>query len=364
MQINNKKKICIVASSLGKGGAERSGAILSKLLHEAEFEVHLVIVLNIIDYSFGGVLLNLGEFKEKNNTVFGRINRFLIFKKYLKKHDFDFIIDSRSRPNFLKEFLLSKIIYNSFKTIYVIRSYKLNLYLGSFKFLSNLIYKNSFRLITVSKEIQERIEKEYGFFNVTTIYNPVDVNNCLLMSGEKLKNNYNYVLFYGRLDDKIKNISLLLNAYKISQLSENNIKLVILGEGKDKESLKKLTFGLGLNNDVIFKTFTSTPNKIISNALYTLLTSNYEGFPRVLIESLSLGVPVISVDCASGPKEIIKNGYNGLLVENNNPKAFAEAMNSFIFDNKLYNICKNNAKKSVMHLSIQNIAKQWLKLLE
>jgi glycosyltransferase involved in cell wall biosynthesis len=83
-----------------------------------------------------------------------------------------------------------------------------------------------------------------------------------------------------------------------------------------------------------------------------------------LVESLAVGTPVIAVDCETGPREIIQNNYNGLLVENHNPKALAEAMNTMATDENLFQTCKNNAKKSVEHLSLENIAQQWKQLLE
>ena len=55
------KKICIVVTSLGKGGAERSSALLTRMLHDNGFEVHLVSLVNSIDYEFSGKLLNLGK---------------------------------------------------------------------------------------------------------------------------------------------------------------------------------------------------------------------------------------------------------------------------------------------------------------
>jgi glycosyltransferase involved in cell wall biosynthesis len=206
------------------------------------------------------------------------------------------------------------------------------------------------------------VKKTYGFKNITTIYNPIASN--LLMEAENHSVNYKYILAYGRLDEAVKNYSLLLEAYKISSLVKENIKLVILGSGKDLDLLKTKVSNLDLENNVLFIPFNKRPLEIVAKAEFVCLTSRFEGFPRVLIESLSVGVPVISVNCKSGPNEIIKNEHNGLLVENYNANALAEAMNSFIFDKILYQHCKVNTKQSVEKFSIENISKDWRKLIE
>ncbi len=128
--------------------------------------------------------------------------------------------------------------------------------------------------------------------------------------------------------------------------------------------LQKIVRRKGMVDDVIFLPFENNPYKYIRKAKYVVLTSHYEGFPMVIPESLICGTPVISVDCNSGPKEIIDHKVNGLLVENYNVLAFTEAMNSFIFDEALYKRCKQNAEKSAQHLSIDCIGMQWQKLLE
>lgn len=170
-------------------------------------------------------------------------------------------------------------------------------------------------------------------------------------------------MFYGRLDDDVKNISLLIKAYKNSKLPQEKIKLVILGDGKDKDKLLSNVKTEGLKDFVDFLPFTNNPFPYISRAKFTLLTSRFEGFPMVIPESLSVGTPVISVDCKSGPSEIIKHEFNGLLVKNNDVQALSNAMNSFIFDNALYLKCKQNAETSIKHLSMGNIEKQWSDLL-
>ena len=77
----------------------------------------------------------------------------------------------------------------------------------------------------------------------------------------------------------------------------------------------------------------------MQKAKFTTLTSRFEGFPMVIPESLCLGIPVVSVDCNSGPKEVIRNKYNGLLVENNNPTSLAQAFDQMILEDDLYNNC-------------------------
>ena len=102
----------------------------------------------------------------------------------------------------------------------------------------------------------------------------------------------------------------------------------------------------------------------IQYAHCSILTSHFEGFPMSIVESLATGIPVISVDCETGPREIIQNKHNGLLVRNNDENALAKAISDMISDKDLYETCKNNAQKSVEHLSLTNIAEQWKQLLE
>jgi glycosyltransferase involved in cell wall biosynthesis len=83
----------------------------------------------------------------------------------------------------------------------------------------------------------------------------------------------------------------------------------------------------------------------------------------VIVEALSLGTPVVSVDCESGPNEIIIHEKNGLLVENHNAEAFAKAMNRMVNDKNLYLQCKSNAAKSVDQFSAEEIGKKWSQLL-
>ncbi|ENI5460657.1 glycosyltransferase, partial [Flavobacterium psychrophilum] len=211
--------------------------------------------------------------------------------------------------------------------------------------------------------IKNEIEKTYQYNNVRSIYNPIDFENINELA-LKYKISEKYILAYGRIDDEVKNYSLLIDAYSFSELPKNNIFLYILGDGKDLKKLKDKVVKLKLSDKVKFCDKQVNPFPYVKQAICTVLTSKFEGFPRVVIESLALNTPVISVNCKSGPEEIIINKKNGLLVDNNNIELLSEAMNKMVLDHDLYSLCKKYAKDSIEYLSLENISKEWNKLLE
>lgn len=352
-------RVAVVSISLSKGGAERSTAILTKMLDSLGIEVHLITITDDVIYEYSGKLFNLGIYKSKNDTLWARWKQLKLLRKYIQQNQFDLIIDNRSRSKNFKEWVYLNYIYAGQKLVYVVRSFHLQNYFPSKISLAKQMISRSAAVVGVSKAIAEEIRQQYSATNVRFIYNPVpEFSQEVQSMGEK------YILYLGRIEENVKNFSLLLEAYAKSELGSSNIKLKIYGQGDDENWLKEKINEMGLDALVCLHPFTPHIAEVLTNAHFLVLTSRYEGFPRVLLEALSVGTPVVSVDCKSGPNEVIDYEKNGLLVENHNPNALANAFNRFINDDNLYKKCKANSKQSVAHLNQNNIALQWKKLIE
>lgn len=353
-------KICIVTLSLGEGGAERSTALLSQMLSLKGYDVHIISISDSVGFEYCGELLNLGVV-EGGNRFLKQLKKFYLFRRYLRKNKFDLIIDVRPRVSLIKEMVYLYFLFRGFKLLLVIHSSFTENYLTSSKWMMRKLIARSSQIISVSKFIEQKINALAGSSKAQTIYNPSFIcdhstEQIGLLPGSP------YILFYGRIVDSIKNISLLIEGFKNANLP-NEYRLVILGSGPDKDFLKSKVAEQNLTERVVFIPFVKNVSPFILSAQFVVLTSRYEGFPMVLVESLSMGIPVVSVDCESGPSEIIQHEYNGLLVENYKPKLLALAFSRMIHDKQLYDFCKSNAKESIRHLNIDVIAKQWDEIL-
>ena len=130
----------------------------------------------------------------------------------------------------------------------------------------------------------------------------------------------------GRLSQQ-KNMPLLLKAFARFAPNHPEFKLRIFGEGELREELTELARSLQIAGQVELPgRSTALLEKMNSSAMF-VLSSDYEGMPNVLLEAMCMGMPCISTDCPSGgPRELIKDGVNGLLVPVGDEAALYEAM--------------------------------------
>lgn len=356
-------KICLISEQLASGGAERCAALLSQFFESKNIKVHHIIVIDKVEYEFSGELLNLGRLKSQKNGVLNKLKRFLVFREYLTSNNFDFIIDFRVKNNQFQEFITTKLAYKA-PYIMTVHSYMTELYFPKWQLLAQHIYRDAYGIVVVSKKIKEKIDRELGYKNTNAIYNPISIEKIQSRANEPLKLDFDYILAVGRMSDNVKQFDKLIAAFAKSKLPETNIKLVLLGEGEIRIQLMQQVKELNLADEVVFLGWQENPFRYMKNAKFTVLSSRNEGFGNVLIESLACQTPAVAFDCLSGPSEIIKHKYNGLLVEDQDFDKLTEAMNTMIEDTAFYQFCKQNAFETVLQFSLENIGKQWLEYLK
>ena len=107
---------------------------------------------------------------------------------------------------------------------------------------------------------------------------------------------------------------------------ERDARLAIFGEGPDRAELEERVRRLGLQDSVALPGFVNNPYSCMARAAVVAVSSDWEGLPTVLIESLAVGTPVVSTDCPSGPREILQGGALGRLVPVGDVAALATAI--------------------------------------
>jgi glycosyltransferase involved in cell wall biosynthesis len=169
------------------------------------------------------------------------------------------------------------------------------------------------------------------------------------------------IVSVGRLANE-KGIDLLLQAFSQIHLQFSEWSLTIWGEGPERATLEKLRGRLGLAGCVHFPGRTQTPFKEMRESDLFVLPSRYEGFPNALLEAMVCDLPVISFDCPSGPREIIRPDVDGVLVPPKNVNALAEAMSRLMGNAALRNELAKRASEVVQRFSMEKVMGQWEEL--
>lgn len=205
---------------------------------------------------------------------------------------------------------------------------------GAWQFAFNqtirLIYPFAHKVVAVSHGVKRSLIEHGGVRadRVDVIYNPVIGERMLghvpTRPAALPNDGIPTILGVGRLSEQ-KNFPLLIRAFaRLRQVRD--ARLLILGQGPDRDMLRALADDLGLGEDVALPGFVPNPYDYLASADLFVLSSDWEGLPTVLIEALALGTPVVSTDCPSGPQEILQDGAYGRLVPMNDEQALAESM--------------------------------------
>jgi len=273
------------------------------------------------------------------------------------------MIDKREIDNLMKD-----LKHNNLKTIAILHSnhfrkpYERGSELkANYKFLFN--NAALFDKIVCLTESQKRdIEEQYGFNNkIEVIPHTVERIDDRIepeVNETKTKTAVSIARYdkEKRLDDAIRMFKIVVDKIPFARYD-------IYGTGSQKEELQQLINKLNLQDNVKLKGYTNEPYNRLREADCSILTSDFEGFGRVVSESLYVGTPVVSYDINYGPRDIIRNNVDGYIVEKGNKKEMAEKIIDIFQDENLKAKLSARAVEIEKRLRFKRFKNSWLELL-
>lgn len=302
----DNKKIGIVMPSLGFGGAERVATSYANfVVNNTNNKVYIIKFDNEKSSYPLSDKVNVINYESKNLSRIGAIiDRFRFLKKNLKENNIDIIFAMFWNMELYSYFAKSR-------NCKLIGSERCNI--NEKSFFSRIFCRISSMLCDGFVFQTEKIKLLYPKSVIKksiVIPNAVSNKDVFKINNAQKKD---IITAMGRLDLQ-KGFDVLITAFSEVLKKHNNFKLVIYGEGYERQNLEALVEELGLTEKVFLPGTYKKAIEEISKSKIFVLSSRYEGMPNALIEAMAIGNACISTNCDFGPAELIENGKNGILI--------------------------------------------------
>jgi glycosyltransferase involved in cell wall biosynthesis len=333
-----RRRVLFIINSLAGGGAER---VICTLLRASQGELrdsHISLLLLDREASMYEVPRWIDT--EQLDCRQSLIRSIWSVWRALRRRQPDLTVSFLTRSN------VANIIASSILGVPAIISERVNtsshLSGGPGAVIARLLVKATYpkarKVIAVSQGVADDLRVSFGVRGdrMAVIANPIDLDDIRAQAdnGAAVPVDGPYVVTMGRLVPN-KNFGMLIEAFARSGIAG---KLLILGDGPERDVLTGKIEALGLGGRIVMPGFSANPFPTLRHAEFYVSPSNAEGFPNSLLEAMGVGLPVISTNCPSGPSEVLAElprervqpglsfARHGILVTPDDPAAMAEAL--------------------------------------
>jgi len=358
--------VCFVVSDISAtGGIERVISQLASKLSEHDFEVKIISLHKTakeLPYPINNkVVVEFIDDKCKPVSKPGSLSRMFNHIKSAFKANIK-ILKNKNATLVVNTFPMAFVLMPSLffvKRKYVVEHVHYHYYSNALSKVRRFIYSN-FSKVIVLTDRDKLAYSEMGL-DAVTIPNPLSFVPAEISDSNITKKK---IIAVGRLEFQ-KGFDVLINAFNmIPDDVKSNWELHIYGEGSEKKELSKLIDTYNLKNSVYLKGNANNLEDIYKSYDFFVMSSRFEGFGMVLLEAMSCGLPCISFDCPTGPREILDSGEFGLLVNNQDEDKLKSEMINLMSNVSLRKkLAVKSIERSRLYL-VDNIIEKWKSLLK
>ena len=383
--MKENKKVSLFFVSFSPGGGERAMLELSHALVGDGFDVDMIVInlkgfyidqvdkrVNIINLNSKRIIFSLPKLISYLRTV--KPGVILALEEYT--HIIALLGVKLSRVN-TRVILRIGNIYSILFKKYKNRRDKV------LSFIARIIYRKCDKVIAVSKGVAHDVEKTFSMpqEKIVVINSPKHINEIIVKSKASVEHSWlnddtkKVIIASGRLREQ-KDFFTLVKAFNLIK-NNNNLRLIIIGDGGDKKELKQLIYKLELSKQVDLVGFIKNPYSYLAKADVFALSSLWEGLPNALLEAAVCGLPIVATDCTAGPREVlapssdfryqmtkgVEEAEFGILVSVGDVPGLARALESLIKDDQMRNKYAQKSLERSKDFEAKKILEKYKKVL-
>lgn len=356
-------KICFIVHNCADYGGV--GTVTSNLVKELS-NYYEVLIASILDDERPNAILSGSKIEITRFVSSGFRLRtqqrklFIPLKQYIKSNKIDIVIAMGHYPGFL---VSPACFASKTKVVFCDHGALINQWDDKkaivMRYIASKVCDKT--VVLTEKTLNDYIEKFHlNPQKITYIYNWIESSDS---DSQKYDMDSRKLLSVGRLSEE-KGFNQLMEAMSLIIKKHPDWMLDLYGDGEEKDRLNNLIKDLNLSENVILKGRCDNVRDYYKDYAAYVMPSYREGLPVTLLEAKINMLPIVSFDVNTGPREIVRDGKDGILVEPKNIKALADAMCTLIENRDLRKRYSDNAKGNLDLFSKEKIIPQWKELFE